>query len=244
MAQYDEEEVKLFNMPGYPYLMAFVASLIAGLDRTAIFQLMISRPIVAAPMTGWLLGDAATGLQIGALLELLWLGRIPVGASIPPDDTQVAVGSTCLAITQYLGAPIPLAAFSILCLLVALPFGKVGEFFDRVARRLNSRLWVRAEQAVERGQYSLLTWLHLQGACHFGLASIATFSVILLGGLLSLHLLVPLLSTDLTVMLPWLRLAIPLVGVSACLCTVNFRPSIWVYSSSFIVVYGLLQVFG
>ncbi len=231
-------------MPDYPYLMAFTASLIAGLDRTAVFQLMISRPIVAAPMTGCLLGDAATGLLIGALLELLWLGRIPVGASVPPDDTQVAIGCTCLAITQYPGAPIPLAAFSILCLLVTLPFGKVGEFFDRVARRLNSRLWMRADHAIEQGRYSCLTWLHLQGACHFGLASIATFSVILLGGLVSLRLLVPLLSSDLVAMFPWLRLAVPLIGVSACLCTVNFRPSIWVYSSSFLVVYGLLQIFG
>lgn len=231
-------------MPYFPYLMAFVASLLAGLDRTAVFQLMISRPIVAAPLTGWLLGDGATGLQIGALLELLWLGRIPVGASIPPDDTQVAIGSTCLAITQYPGAPIPLAAFAILCLLVALPFGKVGEFFDRVARRLNSGLWVRAERAVDQGRYRSLTWIHLQGACHFGLASVSTFSVILLGGLLSLRILVPLLTCDLAAMLPWLRLTVPLVGVAACLCTVNFRPAIWVYSSSFLVVYGLLLALG
>lgn len=224
--------------------MAFLASLLAGLDRTAVFQLMISRPIVAAPMTGWLLGDTATGLQIGALLELLWLGRIPVGASIPPDDTQVAIGSTCLAITQYPGAPIPLAAFSILCLLVALPFGKVGEFFDRVARRLNSRLWLRAERAIDQGRYRSLGWLHFQGACHFGLASVSTFSVIVLGGLLGLRILLPLLSCDLSAMLPWLGLIVPLVGVSACLCTVNFRPAFWVYSSSFLVVYSLLQVFG
>jgi PTS system mannose-specific IIC component len=244
VAQHDQEKNKAFMMSGFPYCMAFLASLAAGLDRTAVFQLMISRPIVAAPMTGWLLGDSTTGLQIGAFLELLWLGRIPVGASIPPDDTQVAIGSTCLAITQYPGAPIPLTAFAILCLLVALPFGKVGEFFDRVARRLNGNLWVRAERAIDGGRYRALTWLHLQGACHFGLASVLTFGVILLGGLLSLRILVPLLSCDLAVMLPWLRLGVPMVGVAACLCTVNFRPAIWVYCSSFLVIYGLLQIFG
>lgn len=115
-------------MSAVPYCLAAVASLVAGLDRTAVLQLMIARPIVAAPLTGWLLGNVETGLQIGAFLELLWLGRIPIGASIPPDDTQVAIGSTCLAVTQYPGAPVPALAFSILCLLIALPFGRVGDF--------------------------------------------------------------------------------------------------------------------
>ncbi len=75
-----------------------------GLDRTAAFQFMVSRPIVAAPLTGWLIGDAMAGLQIGAMIELLWLGRLPVGAAVPPDDTQVAIGATILAVSLH-GSP-------------------------------------------------------------------------------------------------------------------------------------------
>ncbi|MGD9019102.1 MAG: PTS sugar transporter subunit IIC, partial [Desulfuromonadales bacterium] len=79
------------------YLLAGMVSMLTGLDRVAFVQFMISRPLVAGPLTGWVLGDPLTGLEVGMLLELLWLGRLPVGAAIPPDDTQVAVGATVLA---------------------------------------------------------------------------------------------------------------------------------------------------
>lgn len=231
-------------MSAFPYCMAAVTSVLAGLDRTAVLQLMVSRPIVAAPLTGWLLGDGTTGLQIGALLELLWLGRIPVGASIPPDDTQVAIGSTCLAITQYPGGGIPAPAFAVLCLLVTLPFGRIGAYFDRLARRLNGTLWVRAERMLARENYGRLAWLHLQGVLHFGCASLLTFGVILAGGWVSLNILTPLLAGDLGSMLPWLRLGVPLIGISACLSTVNFRRAGWLYGASFLLAYALLWGLG
>jgi len=47
-------------------------SLVCGLDRVAMFQIMISRPIVAAPLTAFVLGDPLIGLQIGVMVELLW----------------------------------------------------------------------------------------------------------------------------------------------------------------------------
>ena len=67
---------------------------LTGLDRVALVQMMISRPLVAGPLTGLVLGKPLLGLEVGMLLELLWLGRLPVGAAIPPDDTQVSVGAT------------------------------------------------------------------------------------------------------------------------------------------------------
>ena len=81
-----------------PYLLRAGMAVILGLDRTAALQIMISRPLVAGPLVGLLLGDPASGLTIGMLLELLWLCRLPVGANIPHDDTQVTVGATTLAI--------------------------------------------------------------------------------------------------------------------------------------------------
>lgn len=228
----------------FPYCVAAGVSLLAGLDRTALFQWMVSRPIVAAPLTGWLLGDVVTGLQIGALLELLWLGRIPVGASIPPDDTQVAVGGVCLALTQPSGAGMSTAAFAVLCLLVALPFGRLGVFFDRVARRFNDRLWERADEALTTGAYGRVLRLHLRGALHFAGASLLTFGVIVAGGWLSLRILTPLLGSELDHLLPWLLVGVPLVGVSACLSTVNFRRAGWLFGFAFLAIYGLLWAIG
>ena len=38
---------------------------------------MISRPLVAGALTGWLLGDPVTGLEVGAMLELFHLAGMP-----------------------------------------------------------------------------------------------------------------------------------------------------------------------
>ncbi|MEN8687222.1 MAG: PTS sugar transporter subunit IIC, partial [Desulfuromonadales bacterium] len=127
-------------MVAVDYLLAGMVSMLTGLDRVAFVQFMISRPLVAGPLTGWVLGDPLTGLEVGMLLELLWLGRLPVGAAIPPDDTQVAVGATVLAastghIVGLNGMPLV-----ILSVLIAIPLGKFGQVFDKLARHVNDRL--------------------------------------------------------------------------------------------------------
>ena len=71
---------------------------ILGLDRTAAGQFMISQPIVAGPLTGWILGDMAAGLVIGAILELIWVLDMPVGAFVPADSTIGAVSATALTV--------------------------------------------------------------------------------------------------------------------------------------------------
>lgn len=64
------------------------------LDATAVGHFLISAPIVTAPIIGWLLGDITIGLVIGAYLELIWIGLLPVGSRIPPNANVVAVVAT------------------------------------------------------------------------------------------------------------------------------------------------------
>jgi len=54
-------------------LLGALVALLCGLDRVAVLQIMISRPLVAAPLTGMLLGQPLIGLQVGIMMELLWL---------------------------------------------------------------------------------------------------------------------------------------------------------------------------
>ena len=82
--------------------IAVVLGTLICLDRVFV-QFMISRPIVAGPLIGLALGDPYTGLTAGALLELLWIDRIPVGPYVPPNDTFVAILTTAGAI---LAAPV------------------------------------------------------------------------------------------------------------------------------------------
>jgi PTS system mannose-specific IIC component len=108
------------------YLTTAALAVLLGLDRTAFLQSMVSRPLVAAPLTGWLLGIPLAGLEVGMLLELLWLGQLPVGTVIPPDDTQVAIGATLLALTLERTLGLHGMPAVILCVLVAIPLGQFG----------------------------------------------------------------------------------------------------------------------
>lgn len=220
-------------MPAADYLLGAVAAVLSGLDRTAAFQSMLSRPIVTAPLTGWLLGDAVTGLQVGAMVELLWLGRLPVGAAIPPDDTQVAVASTVLAVT--VGATLGLYGLpiAILSVLAAMPLGKVGQVFDRWARHRNGRLLQKAQDALAEGRYRSVERIHLWGLGHFACASLATFVVIVAAGTLLLHRLAPLLINPVAAVAPWLQVAFPVVATAVILGTINVRRALTLFGASF-----------
>ncbi|WP_172399696.1 PTS sugar transporter subunit IIC [Geothermobacter hydrogeniphilus] len=211
-------------------------AIVAGLDRTALLQIMLSRPLVAGSLLGWLLGVPESGLLIGALCELLWLSRMPVGAAIPPDDTQVAVGATCLTVLLNPAggfAPEPVALFA---LLLAMPLGKVGQWFDRLARNCNSRLLRRAERAVADGHEEQIERLHLRGVLHFAGAALATFVVVVAGGMLigmpllprAVHLLQPLTGE--------LELLFPLVGAAVILATLHVSRALTLFSTSFVTV--------
>lgn len=215
------------------YLLSAGVALFAGLDRTAALQLMISRPIVAAPLTGWLLGEPLAGLQVGALLELLWLGRLPVGAAIPPDDTQVAIAGTVLTITMGERLGMEGLPFLLLCILVTLPLGKIGQAFDQLARSRNGRLLIEAEGALEAGDWPRIERCHLRGLVHFALSSLSGFMVIILTGSLALHFLAPLMIGPVASAADRLNLALPLIGVAMILGTINVRRAGSLFGASF-----------
>jgi len=217
-----------------------LVSLVCGLDRTALLQIMISRPIVAAPLVAWLLGAPVIGLQIGIMVELLWLARLPVGAAVPPDDTQVAIASSVLVI--ILGKMLQTSGpeLLLLCLLVAIPLGKFGQFLDHFVRQYNVRLPVNAELALARGNLSAAEFQHLRGLCNFSLAAVGTYGVIIAGGLLLVPALRPLLQHALVHSATWLQIALPLVGVAVILGTINVSRALTLFCASFGMAYLLM----
>ncbi len=217
-----------------------MVSLICGLDRVAILQVMVSRPIVAAPMTAFLLGEPLVGLQIGVMVELLWLARLPVGAAVPPDDTQVAIGSSALAIilAQKLGTSgIELV---LICLLVAILLGKVGQYFDHFARQHNVRLAKQVDRALENGSLLKAELQHLRGLGSFSLAALGTYATIMTGGLLLVPILMPLLQQPLSYSANWVQLALPLVGIAVILGTINVSRAITLFCASFCMSFLLM----
>lgn len=225
-----------------PYLLGAGGAVLLGLDRTAALQIMISRPLVAGPLVGCLLGDALTGLTVGMMLELLWLCRMPVGASIPHDDTQVAIGATTLAIalsgTAGRGVGLTLCA-----LLVALPLGKIGQHVERTVRSRNQRLPVAAQHALQSGgSLPAIEKLHLLGLGNFALGALTTYAAIILIGRWLVIAGAPYFVDLLAVQADWIKLALILVGVATLLQALNVRRAYALFFSGFLFTFLLLRV--
>jgi mannose/fructose/N-acetylgalactosamine-specific phosphotransferase system component IIC len=64
-----------------------------AVDGTSYGQFMISRPLVAACLAGWIVGAPAQGAMIGIVLEALHLPVLPVGAAKYPEGGPPAVAA-------------------------------------------------------------------------------------------------------------------------------------------------------
>ncbi len=215
------------------YILVAMVAMLAGLDRVALGQFMISRPLVVAPLTGLVLGNPLLGLEVGMLLELLWLGRLPVGAAIPPDDTQVAVAATVLALSMEPVLGVGGMPLVILCVLAAIPLGKFGQVFDRLARSFNDRLAEDGHSHILAGEFHRAERLHLLGLASFAISSLATALVIVLIGSLALLGLAPLLIGAVRDAGLSLQYSLIIVGAAALLGTMNIQRSISLFTAAF-----------
>lgn len=76
----------------YPVLILWGG--IVALDTTSGPQLMISEPIVSCSLLGVIFGAPETGLMLGILFQLLWLGYLPLGGTLFTDNSMAAYIST------------------------------------------------------------------------------------------------------------------------------------------------------
>jgi len=113
--------------------IALVGGVLA-LDGTSMGQFMISRPLVAGVLAGWVLGDPALGLLVGAVLELYLLVSFPSGGSRFPEGATATVVAVAVAaaVADAPGAvPLGVAA--------GLIWGQVGGFTISWLRQINGR---------------------------------------------------------------------------------------------------------
>ena len=72
-------------------LLAGVWGGLLALERSAFLQAMFSRPLVAATGTGLLLEDLPSGIFVGLVFELFYLGGVSLGGARPEHETLPAV---------------------------------------------------------------------------------------------------------------------------------------------------------
>jgi mannose/fructose/N-acetylgalactosamine-specific phosphotransferase system component IIC len=130
---------------------------LVGLDLVSVPQAMISRPLVAGTVAGWLAGDVEAGVRLGVLFELFALDVLPVGAVRYPDYGPATVGAVALGT----GAPweLGLGVSAALGLVLAV----VGGWSLQVVRRWNARAIQRRAAALAAGESSAIRWLQYGG---------------------------------------------------------------------------------
>lgn len=105
-----------------------------GLDGTAVGQFMVSRPIVAGALVGWVLGEPVLGITIGVILELYLLVSFPTGGARFPEGSTATVVAVAAASGADGAGAVPLA------IGVGLVWGQLGGATISGLRHLNSRL--------------------------------------------------------------------------------------------------------
>ena len=222
-------------------LISFVGSLLC-LDRV-FMQTMICRPVIIAPVIGIILGNPYAGLIIGAILELFWMERIPIGIYIPPNDSIAAVlaASTAILAGQALGSVTKeLTALSI---LLAIPFGIIAKRMDVKIVESNNLLSDQALEAAKR----LDIWA-IERATYLGMAKLFAFYIIVLVTLqfilIYLTILIyPRLSSEIKAMLSMTYYFLPLLGIAVAINTIKLRGAIPVFCGIFLVVAVALEFF-
>jgi len=138
---------------------------LVGLDLASGPQALLSRPLVAGAGAGMLLGDAAAGLTVGAVLELFALDVLPIGASRYPDFGVATIGGVVVAagwpVADGLGAAVGVS------LIVAM----ISRPLIEVVRRANARDAARAAGALAAGDPAMVSRLHRAGLARDALRS-------------------------------------------------------------------------
>lgn len=202
--------------------LALLGGLLA-LDRVAVGQFGFSQPVVAGPLVGWLLGDAGTGLLVGGLLQLLYAGALPIGASLPPDEATATLVGTAGAVlgVRAAGEGLPEAALLPLGLLAGLAAGEAGRALDTWVRHANVWFAHRADQAAARGDDRSVERLALGGLVLWFLVGALSAAVLApLTGLLA-GAAVPAISAHGGLVLAALFLAMAIVAFGAALAAMR-----------------------
>lgn len=219
----------------FEILITALSGAVLCLDRISI-QIMISRPVFAGAIIGLILKDPYTGLIVGALIELIWIDRLPIGAAVPPNDTITAVIATAgviLAGRQIGAVSRELIALGI---ILCLPLGILGQIMDIWLMKKNSDLAREVLQKASEGDVKIVSRYHLKAVMANCLANsvfILIFLFILVQTLASVYQFIPL---GMQKALVYTYLFLPILGISVALNTIHLRGVLPVFCGTFLIL--------
>lgn len=150
-------------------MTTFIITVLAffiGIDdvSTKLFR----RPLLIAPIIGFILGDLQAGLAIGATLEIMWMGIGNVGAYMAPDIITGTLISTSLAIVSRGDAS--LEATVATAVTLAVPTALLAQQLLVLIETVNCSLNPWAQRLAEKADVKGTKWLIYPSAIMTGLA--------------------------------------------------------------------------
>jgi mannose/fructose/N-acetylgalactosamine-specific phosphotransferase system component IIC len=137
-------------------LLAAIISILS-LDTTIAFQMLISSPLFSCTILGWLLGDVQLGIELGFLFQLLWLGRIPAGATVFPEGNVASMIATSLVLlNRKLGLPNTTLA---LIFLEGIFISYLGARMTVLYRKANGEIFKAVQNQVESNHFRAMLLL-------------------------------------------------------------------------------------
>ncbi len=140
-------------------ILSFILGLLS-LDVSAMGQFMVSRPIVVGPLMGVVTGHVGLGLMMGALIELLWISDVPVGAHLPLDLCMLSGISVSFA-SELVSRGGNSEASTTYALGVVIPLALVSTHAELKLRKFHVR-WVHfAQRMVSSSHMKTFEWVNL-----------------------------------------------------------------------------------
>jgi mannose PTS system EIIC component len=221
-------------------MIAFLGAFLC-LDRVCL-QLMVSRPIVTAPIIGLILGDIKTGLTMGAFLELLWIDRPPLGDYIPPNDSLMAVfitSATILAGNRLGSISQSLVALS---LLLFLPLSYLTQKIDAYITESNHKLSNSALEDARKGNIAGIEKKHLMALLKTYVVFVVVIFLFTVSGTTILIYLNPQVSPSAVDALTLVYFTFPILMAAVALRSIKMRGDIAVFSAIFITIVILWEI--
>ncbi len=197
--------------------ISFIGGFIS-LDVMTIWQVMISRPLVTAPIIGWLCGSVETGLIIGVLLELIWINILPLGTVIPPDVSATAIIATaqavfCKHILPYQSSDVII----VLVIMCAVPLGTVFKKVDIWLRWFNRKFVYLIDRYAEKDNIAGIEYVIHLSILMTLLKNFVFYTVGIYLGIFLVTTITPLLSVGVKEGLRLALVMLPALGFAAVL---------------------------
>ncbi len=160
------------------FLIALIIGFI-GLDTTIAFQVLLSQPIFSCSILGWVFGNPALGIEIGLIMQLLWINIVPSGASTFPEG-NIASMVTCAIALKFADIDMPNLVFTA-AFITGIIVSYLGDRLTIIDRKLNGKIFDLILQAAKEANLSKITLLDIASiVIYFSIMSLLAFSTLTL----------------------------------------------------------------